>query len=75
MFVFSWCRGHSVSSCGLNVARGRWCALYRSPCLSKAGLVAQKHLQKELKMDAKQLDKELAQASKDMQNQARTDTY
>ncbi|PXA67892.1 DUF1269 domain-containing protein [Cryobacterium arcticum] len=43
--------------------------------LAKAGLVAQKHLQKELKMDAKQLDKELAQASKDMQNQARTDTY
>ncbi|MGY4857185.1 DUF1269 domain-containing protein [Cryobacterium sp. AP23] len=41
----------------------------------KAGLVAQKHIQKELKVDAKELDKELAAASKEMQTQARNDTY
>lgn len=41
----------------------------------KAGLVAQKHLQKELKVDAKELDKELASASKEMQTAERTDTF
>ena len=40
----------------------------------KAGLVAQRHLQKELKVDTKELDKELAQASKEMQQQERSDT-
>jgi uncharacterized membrane protein len=40
----------------------------------KAGLVAQKHIQKELKVDAKELDRELAQASKEMQAEERTDT-
>ena len=41
---------------------------------NKAGLVAQKHIQKELKVDAKELDKELSQASKEMQATERTDT-
>jgi len=41
---------------------------------SRAGLVAQRHIQKELKVDAKELDKELAQASKDIQTAERTDT-
>ena len=40
----------------------------------KAGLVAEKHIQKELKVDAKELDKELAQASTEMQTAERTDT-
>lgn len=40
----------------------------------RAGLVAQKHIQKELKVDAKELDKELAQASTEMQTAERTDT-
>ncbi|ANP73051.1 DUF1269 domain-containing protein [Cryobacterium arcticum] len=41
----------------------------------KAGLVAQKHIQKELKVDAKELDKELDHASAELQKQARNDTY
>lgn len=36
--------------------------------LEKAGLVAQRHIEKELKVDAKELDKELAKASKEMQS-------
>jgi len=36
--------------------------------------VAQKHVQKELKVDAKELDKELAQASQEMQAEGRSDT-
>ena len=40
----------------------------------RAGLVAQKHIQKELKVDAKELDKDLAKASQEMQTAERTDT-
>jgi len=40
----------------------------------KAGLVAQKHIQKELQVDTKALDKELAQAATEMQTAERTDT-
>jgi uncharacterized membrane protein len=40
----------------------------------KAGLVAQRHIQKELKVDAKELDAELAKASQEMQTAERTDT-
>jgi uncharacterized membrane protein len=40
----------------------------------KAGLVAQKHIQKELKVDAKELDKELANASAEITTAERNDT-
>ncbi|WEO75903.1 DUF1269 domain-containing protein [Cryobacterium sp. SO2] len=40
----------------------------------RAGLVAQRHIEKELKVDAKELDKELATASQEMQTAERTDT-
>jgi uncharacterized membrane protein len=40
----------------------------------KAGLVAQKHIQKELRVDAKELDNELAKASTEINTAERTDT-
>jgi uncharacterized membrane protein len=40
----------------------------------KAGLVAQKHIQKELRVDEKELDNELAKASTEIDTAERTDT-